>query len=249
MAIEKIIVLEDEAIIRKHLTELLQRRNFLVAQADSIAKARQLIDKDDFDLVFADVRLPDGAGTEILDYCQQKPNAPLVALMTAYASVESAVECMKGGAFDYLIKPFSDEQVDIVIKKATEFNQLLKVNQHLSSGGTSDEEHVILGNSPAIEQLNDLIRKVARTQATVLIQGESGTGKELVSRAIYKSSTRSKQPFITVIVPPYQKTWLRVSSLVMKREPSRERSHDGRVGLNWLMAAPFCWMRSVRSLP
>jgi len=198
MAIEKIIVLEDEAIIRKHLTELLQRRNYLVAQADSIAKARQLIDKDDFDLVFADVRLPDGAGTEILDYCQQKPNAPLVALMTAYASVESAVECMKSGAFDYLIKPFSDEQVDIVIKKATEFNQLLKVNQHLSSGGTSDEEHVILGNSPAIQQLNDLIRKVARTQATVLIQGESGTGKELVSRAIYKSSTRSKQPFITV---------------------------------------------------
>ena len=118
--------------------------------------------------------------------------------MTAYASVESAVECMKGGAFDYLIKPFSDDQVDVLLKKAGEFHQLLKVNQHLSAGGAAEEEHQLLGNSPAIQQLNDLIRKVARTQATVLIQGESGTGKELVSRSIYKNSTRSKQPFITV---------------------------------------------------
>ena len=198
MAIEKIIVLEDEAVIRKHLTELLQRKNFLVAQADSVSKAKQLVDKDDFDLIFADVRLPDGHGTEVLEYCQLKATPPLVALMTAYASVESAVECMKGGAFDYLIKPFSDDQVDVLLKKAGEFHQLLKVNQHLSAGGAAEEEHQLLGNSPAIQQLNDLIRKVARTQATVLIQGESGTGKELVSRSIYKNSTRSKQPFITV---------------------------------------------------
>ena len=198
MAIEKIIVLEDETVIRKHLTETLQRKNFLVAQADSVSKAKQLVDKDDFDLIFADLRLSDGHGTEILEYCQLKATPPLVAFMTAYASVESAVECMKGGAFDYLIKPFSDDQVDILLKKAGEFHQLVKVNQHLSSGGGDEGEHQILGNSPAIQQLNDLIRKVARTQATVLIQGESGTGKELVSRSIYKNSTRVKKPFITV---------------------------------------------------
>ena len=198
MAIEKIIVLEDETVIRKHLTEILQRKNFLVAQADSVSKAKQLVDKDDFDLIFADLRLSDGHGTEILEYCQLKATPPLVAFMTAYASVESAVECMKGGAFDYLIKPFSDDQVDVLLKKAGEFHQLVKVNQHLSSGGGDDGEHQILGNSPAIQQLNDLIRKVARTQATVLIQGESGTGKELVSRSIYKNSTRVKKPFITV---------------------------------------------------
>ena len=104
MAIEKIIVLEDEAVIRKHLTELLQRKNFLVAQADSVSKAKQLVDKDDFDMIFADVRLPDGHGTEVLEYCQLKATPPLVALMTAYASVESAVECMQGGACDDLIK-------------------------------------------------------------------------------------------------------------------------------------------------
>ena len=140
MAIEKIIVLEDETVIRKHLTETLQRKNFLVAQADSVSKAKQLVDKDDFDLIFADVRLPDGHGTEVLEYCQLKATPPLVALMTAYASVESAVECMKGGAFDYLIKPFSDDQVDVLLKKAGEFHQLLKVNQHFSSAGGDEED-------------------------------------------------------------------------------------------------------------
>jgi len=198
MAIEKIIVLDDEPIIRKHLTEILQRKNLLVAQADGLARAKELVDKDDFDLIFADVRLPDGDGSEMLEYCQLKASPPLVAIMTAYASVESAVSCMKKGAFDYIIKPFSDDQVDILLKKASDFHQLVRVNQHLSQGSVNDTDHELLGNSPAIQNLNDLIRKVARTQATVLIQGESGTGKELVARSIFKNSTRSKQPFITV---------------------------------------------------
>ncbi|HCZ02614.1 MAG TPA: sigma-54-dependent Fis family transcriptional regulator, partial [Verrucomicrobiales bacterium] len=198
MAIEKIIVLDDQPIIRKHLTEILHKKNLLVAQADGLAKAKELVDKDDFDLIFADVRLPDGDGSEMLDYCQLKSIQPLVAMMTAYASVESAVSCMKKGAFDYIIKPFSDDQVDILLKKAGEYHRLVKVNEHLSLGSVNDTEHEILGNSPAMQQLNDLIRKVARTQATVLIQGESGTGKELVARSIFKNSTRSKQSFITV---------------------------------------------------
>ncbi|MBT3594375.1 MAG: sigma-54-dependent Fis family transcriptional regulator, partial [Verrucomicrobia bacterium] len=174
MAIEKIIVLDDQPIIRKHLTEILQKKNLLVAQADGLAKAKELVDKDDFDLIFADVRLPDGDGSEMLDYCQLKSIQPLVAMMTAYASVESAVSCMKKGAFDYIIKPFSDDQVDILLKKAGEYHRLVKVNEHLSLGSVNDTEHEILGNSPAMQQLSDLIRKVARTQATVLIQGESG---------------------------------------------------------------------------
>ncbi len=198
MAIEKIIVLDDQPVIRKHLTEIFQRKNLLVAQADGLAKAKELVDKDDFDLICADVRLPDGDGSDMLEYCQLKSTPPLVAIMTAYASVESAVECMKKGAFDYIIKPFSDDQVDVLLKKAADFHQLVKVNQHLNQGSHSDTDQEILGNSPPIQKLNDLIRKVARTQATVLIQGESGTGKELVARSIFRNSTRSRQPFITV---------------------------------------------------
>ena len=242
MAIEKIIVLEDEAVIRKHLTELLQRKNFLVAQADSVSKAKQLVDKDDFDLIFADVRLPDGHGTEVLEYCQLKATPPLVALMTAYASVESAVECMKGGAFDYLIKPFSDDQVDVLLKKAGEFHQLLKVNQHLSAGGAAEEEHQLLGNSPAIQQLNDLIRKVARTQATVVP----------VRNWFLAPSTKTAQdpnsPSSPLIVRQFPTTWSRVNSLVMKRELLPERYRAVREGLSWRMVGQSSWMRSVKSL-
>lgn len=177
---------------------MLQKKNLLVAQADGLAKAKELVDKDDFDLVFADVCLGNDNGSELLDYCQVKASPPLIAMMTQYVDVESAVTCMKKGAFDYMLKPITDDQVEVLIKKAGDFHQLVRVNQHLSQGSDNDVENEILGNSPAIQQLNDLIRKVARTQATVLIQGESGTGKELVARSIYKNSTRNRQPFITV---------------------------------------------------
>ena len=198
MAIEKIIVLDDEPLFRRNLTEMLQKKNLLVAQADCLAKARELVDKDDFDLIFADVCLDKENGGDMLDYCQVKATPPLIAMMTQFVDVESAVTCMKKGAFDYMLKPITEDQVEVLIKKAGDFHQLVKVNQHLSQGSSNDIENEILGNSPAIQQLNDLIRKVARTQATVLIQGESGTGKELVARSIFKNSTRNRQPFITV---------------------------------------------------
>jgi DNA-binding NtrC family response regulator len=117
--------------------------------------------------------------------------------MTGFGSVESAVECMKNGSFDYLIKPFSMEQIEVTLRKAQDFNQLLKVNTLLSQE-SDDGESELLGRSPAMESLRSLIRKVARTQATVLIQGESGTGKELVARAFYRESPRANAPFIKV---------------------------------------------------
>jgi DNA-binding NtrC family response regulator len=104
---------------------------------------------------------------------------------------------MKNGAFDYLIKPFSMEQIEVLLRKAEEFTQLVKVNQFFSQDA-EDGEVELLGNSPAMKELRGLIRKVARTQATVLIQGESGTGKELVARALYRASARANAPFIKV---------------------------------------------------
>jgi DNA-binding NtrC family response regulator len=104
---------------------------------------------------------------------------------------------MKNGAFDYLIKPFSNEQIEVTLRRAGEFTQLLNVNRFLSQE-TDDCELELLGRNPVMENLRQLIRKVARTQATVLIQGESGTGKELVARAIYRESSRSNAPFIKV---------------------------------------------------
>ncbi len=195
MPIEKIIVLEDDLIVRKNLEHQLRQRRYDVASCSTIASAQEYLAKDNFDLVFLDVRLPDGDGTDLLKAVQLRPQKPLVVITTGFGTVESAVECMKNGAFDYIIKPFSAEQIEVTLKKAEEFTQLLRVNQFLSQEG-EDSGHDLLGQSPAMDQLRQLIRKVARTQATVLIQGESGTGKELVARMIYKESTRAGAPFI-----------------------------------------------------
>ena len=196
MPIEKVIVLEDDKIVRNNLEQVLRRKRYDVAAASTIAEAQEFLDKDNFDVIFLDVRLPDGDGTDLLKLIQQRPVKPLCIITTGFGTVESAVECMKNGAFDYLIKPFSNEQIEVTLRKAEEFTQLLKVNRFLSQ--EDDGEHEMIGTSAAMENLRQLVRKVARTQATVLIQGESGTGKELVARALYRESPRAAAPFIRV---------------------------------------------------
>jgi len=197
MPIEKVIVVEDDLVVRKSLEHCLRARRFDVAAVANIAAAEEYLAKDNFDMVFLDVRLPDGDGTELLKAIQLRAQKPLVVITTGFGTVESAVECMKNGAFDYLIKPFSPEQIDVTLRKAEEFSQLIKVNRFLSQD-SEDAGYDLLGQSPAMETLRQLLRKVARTQATVLIQGESGTGKELVARALWRESPRACAPFIRV---------------------------------------------------
>jgi len=195
MPIEKVIVLEDDQIVRKNLENCLRRRRYDVASISTIAAAQECLAKDNFDIIFLDVRLPDGDGTELLKVIQSRPQKPLVVVTTGFGSVESAVECMKNGAFDYLIKPFSEQQIEVTLRKAEEFTQILKVNRYLNQEN-EEAGQVLLGQSAAMNELRQLVRKVARTQATVLIQGESGTGKELVARALYRESPRCNAPFI-----------------------------------------------------
>ncbi len=198
MPIEKIIVLEDDLILRKNLEQQLRQRRYDVATASNIAAAQELLSKDNFDLMFVDVRLPDGEGTDLLRQLQTRAQKPLVVIMTGFGTIESAVNCMRDGAFDYIIKPFSSDIIDFTLRKAEDFTRLLRVNQYLSHDEGDESGYELLGRSPAMEKLRALIRKVARTQATVLIQGESGTGKELVARAIYRESPRSSSAFIKV---------------------------------------------------
>src|SRR5689334_20099001 len=145
-----------------------------------------------------DVRLPDGLSTDLLKQLQSRPVKPLVVMISGFGTVDLAVECMSNGAFTFLTKPFSPEQLAVTLKKAEEHTQLVKVNQYLSHAEDEESGYELIGQSQPMEQLRQLIRKVARTQATVLIQGESGTGKELVARAIYRESPRASAPFIRV---------------------------------------------------
>ena len=198
MSIEKVILVEDEEFLRKNLAHYLRGRRIDVAAVETIEEAQSYLARDNFDLMFLDLRLPDGDGTEFLKELNLRPSKPLIVIMTGFGSVESAVDCMRCGAFDYLIKPFSNDQIEVALKKAEKFTHILKVNQYFSLSEDQESQNDLMGKSRALDGLRQLIRKIAQTQATVLIQGESGTGKELVARALHRLSPRSSAPFIKV---------------------------------------------------
>jgi two-component system, NtrC family, response regulator AtoC len=241
MPIEKIIVLEDDLIVRKNLEQQLRQRRYDVASTGTIAGAHELLAKDTWDLVFVDVRLPDGEGTDLLRELQSRPQKPLVVMVTGFGSVESAVECMRNGAFDYMLKPFSNDQLEVTLKKAENFSQLLKVNKYFSQG-EEDTGYELLGQSAAMEGLRQLIRKVAPTQATVMIAGESGTGKELVARALHRQSSRASAPFIKVNCAAIPENLIEseffghekgsFTGAVTKREGRFELAHTGTILLD-----------------
>ncbi len=241
MPIERILVLEDDLIVRKNLEQQLRQRRYEVVAVSTLAAAQEQLARDSFDLLFVDVRLPDGEGTDLLRMVKQRPQSSLVVFITGFGSVESAVDCMRNGAFDYLIKPFSSDQIEITLRKATEFTQLLKVSRLLNQ---EDEAtgYELLGSSLVLENLRGLIRRVGRTDATVLIQGESGTGKELVARALFRESPRSGAPFIKLNCAAVSETLIEseffghekgaFTGAMSKREGRFELAHGGTLLLD-----------------
>lgn len=196
MALDRILIVDDTPIIRKSLEERLRGKRFAVSTAGSIAEAEKRLASSTHDLIFLDMELPDGDGRELIDRLSHSEPRPVVVMITANGSVETVVECMRMGAFDYVQKPFSMPQIDLVLKKASEFQRAVKVTDFLNRDSISQRE--IIGQSPVIVQLRDLIHRVARTNATVMISGENGTGKELVANEIFLNSQRSGKPFIKV---------------------------------------------------
>ncbi len=196
MAIEKILVVDDEPIIRKSFEELLRPKRYGVTTVGTLADAERMLKRDTFDLLFLDIRLPDGEGLDVLDRLSTEKRRPLAIMMSGFGTIETAVTCMRSGAFDYLVKPFSIGQIEVLVRKAEAHQQVLQVNQYLAAQ-LSDASDLI-GTSLAVVALRAMCRKVAPTEATVLIQGENGTGKELVAHEIYHASARSQAPYIKV---------------------------------------------------
>jgi DNA-binding NtrC family response regulator len=196
MAIEKVIVLDDEPIIRRSLELQLRSNRLTVVLCSTVKEVERQLSRDSFDLMFVDVRLPDGDGTELLTRLANTPDKPLIVMMTGYGTIEAAVNCIRLGAFDYIIKPFSASQIEVILKKAENYDQAVKLSRILVQ--ESADSAPLIGESPAIRRLRQMIQKVASTDATVLLSGENGTGKELVASEIFRLSTRSKQPFIRV---------------------------------------------------
>jgi two-component system response regulator PilR (NtrC family) len=195
-----ILVIDDEEIMREILETLLTREGYDVRLASSGQEGLELARALPFDAAVVDIMMPGLNGIETLDELKRIDEDLAVIIITAFASVESAISAMKSGAFDYITKPFKNEEVLVVIRNAMERRRLVNENRNLRQN-IQERYHKfanIIGRSPRMRQVFDLIIQAAPSRSTILIQGESGTGKELVARAIHANSSRSERSFVTV---------------------------------------------------
>ena len=194
-----ILVVDDDAGHRITLKTVLKSWGYRISEAEDGQSAVTQVQNAAFDLILMDVRMAVMDGIEALQKIKAyNPSIPVI-IMTAFSSVESAVEAMKSGAYDYLTKPLDFDELQITINRALEHTQLRQENLELKSRiKTGMDNGRILGTSPAMHQLMDMVSTVAPSEATVLITGESGTGKELIARAIQGRSNRSSGPLVTV---------------------------------------------------
>ncbi len=199
MSEARILVVDDERSMQEFLEIFLRREGFDVATAGDVDSALVAIDSDDYDLVITDIQMPGRTGLDLLREIRQRSNDTVVLMITAFASTDTAISAMKEGAYDYITKPFKVEEIRHVIEKALEKKLLSRENRRLRSELRSQQRHrTIIGGSPPIQRIFDLIGQVAQTRTNVLISGESGTGKELVARDIHTQSERSDKPFVAV---------------------------------------------------
>jgi DNA-binding NtrC family response regulator len=194
---QRILVIDDEESIRELLTDFLESKGFEVSSTHDGESGLALLKEDKFDLFLLDLMMPGMSGLDVLrEASSQNITIPSIVI-TAFASVQTAVEAMKFGAFDYITKPFVLEDVHIAIKRALDVSRLQEENVRLKKELKKKfGYHKIIGNSKPIQDVIKFIEKIADTDSTVLVTGESGTGKELVSKTIHYNSSRSKKPFV-----------------------------------------------------
>ena len=196
---ETILIVDDEKNYLVVLDTLLSEEGYEVLTAESAVHAMRKWRSNDLDLILTDMKMPKVSGIELLEMVKKQDADLPVILMTAFGTVEKAVEAMKKGAFDYVTKPFQNQELKLTVRKALEMRRLVKQNRllhkELSERYQFDN---IVGKSKAMLKVYELVKKVANTKATVLISGESGTGKELIARSIHFNSERKSMPFISV---------------------------------------------------
>ena len=195
--------------MRRILAANLAADRHTVTEASGVAEATAQLAENRFDAVITDQKMPDGEGLDILARAREIDPAVAVVLLTAFATVELAVESMRQGAFDFITKPFQPDVVRATARRACEHTQLLRENGLLRlTVDRLEGSGEIFGASPAISAVRQMIARVAPTSATVLITGETGTGKELVARAIHKNSPRATKPFVAVNCAAFTETLL-----------------------------------------
>jgi DNA-binding NtrC family response regulator len=194
----RILVVDDESSVAGALDLILSERGHEVSTAGSVGDALALAKQRPFDLVFTDLRLPDATGIELLEQIKSATPETEVVLMTAHGSLDVTIEAIKRGAFYYLEKPFTPDQVSMLAERALQFEAVKRENRVLRSTLAEGDDFGIIGHHPKVRQIHAVIRTAAPSDASVLIEGESGTGKELIATAFHLQSQRAPRPFIRI---------------------------------------------------
>lgn len=241
--IRRLLVVDDEESHRLMLRAVLQEEGYQVAEAADGPEAIRAVEQETFDLILLDLRLQTGDGIETLAEIRKiSPLVPVI-IMTAYASVKTAVEALKAGATDYLTKPLDIEELKVLIEKALELYDLRTENIFLKERlGDRFDFSRLIGRSSKMRELFDTLALVAPSDATVLVQGESGTGKELVANAIHQNSLRKNQPFVKVSCAALPETLLEselfghergaFTGALSRREGRFQMAHRGTIFLD-----------------
>ncbi len=195
----KLLLVDDEPSILSVLTTLLKAEGYEVTGALGGVKAKELLQSEDFDLMLSDIRMSPINGMELLKLAHQEKPAMGVIMLTAYGSVETAIEALKLGAFDYVTKPFKVDELLITVQRALDYRRALTENEDLRAQlNTKYQLENIIAESTPMKNVCEMVKRVAPTDTTVLIYGESGTGKELVAKAIHSNSHRKNNNFLAV---------------------------------------------------
>ena len=191
----RILVVDDERAIRNSLKEILGDEGFDVDVAEDGAIAVQMVEKEKYNIIFCDIKMPNMDGMEVLDKLNAMGVEAAMVMISGHGDIETAVECIKKGAFDFIQKPLDLNRILITIKNATEKVSLVKETKILKKKVYGAD---MIGESAPMQRLREMIEKVAPTDARVLIVGPNGSGKELVARNLHQQSQRSTMPFVEV---------------------------------------------------
>ena len=195
----KILVVEDNDVLRSSVVQALVENGHNVSEVGDGEEATERLQEESYDVVLTDMRMPKKSGLEVLRFAKQVNDLTVAIVMTAFGTIESAVEAMKSGAYDYIQKPFELEELEVKINRALEHRRDTGVLQLLRSQTSQALEHNnIVGSSPQIRKIFEIIKKIARSNASILITGETGTGKELIASLAHYNSLRAKQSFVKV---------------------------------------------------
>jgi len=235
----RILVIDDERAIRNTLREILEYENYQVDDAVDGPSGIELVSKETYDVILCDIKMPQMDGIEVLEKVQQITDAPMV-MISGHGTIETAVEAIKKGAYDFIAKPLDLNRLLITIRNAMDKSRLVTETKALKR--KVSRQYDMIGESPAITKIKDMIERVAPTDARVLITGDNGTGKELVARWLHEKSNRADGPFVEVNCAAIPSELIEsvlfghekgsFTSAIKQRKGDFEQAHNGTIFLD-----------------